>query len=70
MKDALGAVALFGRSAEELRAVVEGLGLPKYRAVQLGDALYKQRVEKLARAYEEGKPYLQSRWRWPDRFNP
>jgi 23S rRNA (adenine2503-C2)-methyltransferase len=28
----------------ELRAVVEGLGLPKYRAVQLGDALYKQRV--------------------------
>jgi 23S rRNA (adenine2503-C2)-methyltransferase len=32
---------------EELRAVVEGLGLPKYRAVQLGDALYKQRVESL-----------------------
>jgi 23S rRNA (adenine2503-C2)-methyltransferase len=31
-------------SAEELRAVVEGLGLAKYRAVQLGDALYKQRV--------------------------
>ena len=28
------------------------------------------RVEKLARAYEEGKPYLLSRWRWPDRFNP
>src|ERR1700676_2790787 len=36
--------ALFGMSSEELRAVVEGLGLPKYRAVQLGDALYKQRV--------------------------
>src|ERR1022692_4636570 len=35
---------LFGMSPEELRAVVEGLGLPKYRAVQLGDALYKQRV--------------------------
>jgi 23S rRNA (adenine2503-C2)-methyltransferase len=32
---------------EELRAVVEGLGLKKYRAVQLGDALYKQRVERL-----------------------
>ena len=30
----------------------------------------EQRVEKLARAYEEGKPYLLSRWRWPDRFNP
>ncbi|HEX9199697.1 MAG TPA: 23S rRNA (adenine(2503)-C(2))-methyltransferase RlmN [Acidobacteriaceae bacterium] len=29
---------------EELWAVVEGLGLPKYRAVQVGDALYKQRV--------------------------
>ena len=29
---------------EELRAVVEGLGLPKYRAVQLAEALYKQRV--------------------------
>lgn len=32
---------------EELRTVVEGLGLQKYRAVQLGDALYKQRVGKL-----------------------
>ncbi|HTZ59523.1 MAG TPA: hypothetical protein VMB49_15555 [Acidobacteriaceae bacterium] len=30
----------------------------------------EQRLEKLARAYEEGKPYLLSRWRWPDRFNP
>jgi glucosylglycerate synthase len=29
----------------------------------------EQRVEKLARAYEDGKPYLLSRWRWPDRFN-
>jgi glucosylglycerate synthase len=29
-----------------------------------------QRLEKLARAYEEGKPYLLQRWRWPDRFNP
>jgi hypothetical protein len=28
------------------------------------------RAERLARAYEEGKPYLLSRWRWPDRFNP
>jgi hypothetical protein len=30
----------------------------------------EQRFELLARAYEEGKPYLVSRWRWPDRFNP
>jgi len=36
--------ALFGMGPEELRAVVEGLGLPKYRAVQLGEALYRQRV--------------------------
>jgi glucosylglycerate synthase len=30
----------------------------------------EQRVERLARAYEDGKPYLLQRWRWPDRFNP
>ncbi len=28
------------------------------------------RVERLCRAYESEKPYIQSRWRWPDRFNP
>lgn len=28
------------------------------------------RVERLARAYESEKPYLLSRWRWPDRFHP
>jgi hypothetical protein len=28
------------------------------------------RAERLARAFEEGKPYLVRRWRWPDRFNP
>lgn len=28
------------------------------------------RLELLAQAYEAGKPYLLSRWRWPDRFNP
>jgi glucosylglycerate synthase len=28
------------------------------------------RLERLARAFEAGKPYLLSRWRWPDRFNP
>lgn len=30
----------------------------------------EQRIEQLAKAYEDGKPYLVSRWRWPDRFNP
>jgi len=30
----------------------------------------EQRQEQLARAFEENKPYLVSRWRWPDRFNP
>ena len=30
----------------------------------------EQRIEQLAKAFEEGKPYLVSRWRWPDRFNP
>ena len=32
----------------------------------LGDA----HVDVLARAFEADKPYLVSRWRWPDRFNP
>lgn len=30
----------------------------------------EQRVEQFFRAWEERKPYLVSRWRWPDRFNP
>jgi len=30
----------------------------------------EQRIERLALAYEAAKPYLVSRWRWPDRFNP
>ena len=29
-----------------------------------------ERTEQLARAFEDGKPYLVRRWRWPDRFNP
>jgi hypothetical protein len=28
------------------------------------------RLDRLAQAFEAGKPYLVSRWRWPDRFNP
>jgi glucosylglycerate synthase len=27
-------------------------------------------LERLSATYESGKPYLVSRWRWPDRFNP
>lgn len=30
----------------------------------------EERVEQLARTYESEKPYLLSRWRWPDRFHP
>lgn len=35
-----------------------------------GPAFVEQRIERLALAYEATKPYLISRWRWPDRFNP
>ena len=35
-----------------------------------GMAAAEERVEQLARAYETEKPYLLSRWRWPDRFHP
>jgi glucosylglycerate synthase len=30
----------------------------------------QRRLERLSIAYESGKSYLVSRWRWPDRFNP
>jgi glucosylglycerate synthase len=30
----------------------------------------EERVERLAAAFEAEKPYLISRWRWPDRFSP
>jgi hypothetical protein len=36
----------------------------------ISDAAAELRVEKLAQAFEVGKTYLLSRWRWPDRFNP
>ena len=36
----------------------------------LGHAAVEQRFEQFARVWEEKKPYLLSRWRWPDRFNP
>ena len=35
-----------------------------------GEATLEQTLERLSVAYESGKPYLVSRWRWPDRFNP
>ena len=39
--------------------------------VQAGDAVdAEHRIERLAAAFEETKPYFVSRWRWPDRFNP
>ena len=34
-----------------------------------GESAVEQRLERLALAYEAAKPYLVSRWRWPDRFN-
>jgi glucosylglycerate synthase len=33
-------------------------------------AMAARRLEDLALAFEAAKPYLVSRWRWPDRFNP
>jgi glucosylglycerate synthase len=33
-------------------------------------AAVEQRLERLGTAFEAQKPYLVSRWRWPDRFNP
>jgi hypothetical protein len=30
----------------------------------------EDRIEALCLCYEAEKPYLISRWRWPDRFNP
>jgi glucosylglycerate synthase len=35
-----------------------------------GGTALEERLERLSVAYEAGKTYLVSRWRWPDRFNP
>jgi hypothetical protein len=35
-----------------------------------GRMALEERLERLSVAYEAGKTYLVSRWRWPDRFNP
>ncbi len=45
--DSSASKPLFGMSLEEMCFVVADLGLPKYRTVQLADALYKQRVNSL-----------------------
>jgi hypothetical protein len=30
----------------------------------------ERHIEAVAAAFEAEKPYLVSRWRWPDRYNP
>lgn len=37
---------------------------------KLSAATAQHRLERLCEAFEADKPYLVSRWRWPDRFNP
>jgi hypothetical protein len=42
-------------------------------ALEVQDAAPRQveeRLERLCLAFEAQKPYVLSRWRWPDRFNP
>jgi hypothetical protein len=41
-----------------------------HEARELDTAGVDARIEQLCRAFEVAKPYLISRWRWPDRFNP
>ena len=36
----------------------------------LSSGAAEQRLEQFSRAWEDKKPYLLQRWRWPDRFNP
>jgi hypothetical protein len=38
--------------------------------LEAGSDEVEQRIEKLCLTFEAQKPYLISRWRWPDRFNP
>jgi 23S rRNA (adenine2503-C2)-methyltransferase len=40
-------VALFGASTQDLREIVNSLGLPSYRTAQIVHALYRQRVQSL-----------------------
>jgi glucosylglycerate synthase len=47
------------------------LGWVGSRVLEVGAAIpVRPRQEELERAFEQNKPYLVQRWRWPDRFNP
>jgi hypothetical protein len=47
------------------------LGWVGSRVLEVGaTAPIGPRQEELERAFEQNKPYLVQRWRWPDRFNP
>jgi len=37
---------------------------------EAGEAGVEERIARLCTVFEAEKPYFQSRWRWPDRFNP
>ncbi len=67
--------------AYRLRTINRGhlLGalIPLYRAwtashinIMAAGTSPEQHVEAVAAAFEAEKPYIVSRWRWPDRFNP
>ena len=40
------------------------------RELDAGATSAEQMIDRVALAFEAGKPYFISRWRWPDRFNP
>lgn len=47
------------------------LGWVASRVLEVQSAAFPgSRQEQLERAFEQNKPYLVQRWRWPDRFNP
>ena len=49
------------------------MGWVAYYSLEMQNATVRaaeQRLERLCQAFETTKPYLVSRWRWPDRFNP
>jgi hypothetical protein len=46
------------------------LGWVGSRVLETESADAGTRQEQLERAFEQNKPYLVQRWRWPDRFNP
>ena len=48
---------------------VSGVGRRAHQLAASG-ADPERHVEAVAAAFDADKPYLVSRWRWPDRFNP